>query len=82
MTANGDQYRIAAPASAAILAAYNEGRKFLSIEFHAVQETRSKSGVREIQKAYLPGAAMVSPTPNTCMATAEIRSSAAGKVWL
>ena len=35
----------------------NEGRKFLSIEFHAVQETRSKSGVREIQQAFLAGRA-------------------------
>ena len=76
---NGE-IRIAAPASAAILAAYNEGRKFLSIEFHAVQETRSKSGVREIQKAYLPGAAMVSD-PEYKMATAEIRSTQR-KVWL
>ena len=44
--------RIAAPASAAIVAAFNEGRRFLSIEFHALQETRSKSGVREIQSAF------------------------------
>ena len=43
--ANGE-IRIAAPASPAIVAAFNEGRKFLSIEFHALQETRSKaSGV-------------------------------------
>ena len=76
---NGE-IRIAAPASAAIVAAFNEGRKFLSIEFHAVQETRSKSGVREIQKAYLPGAAMVSD-PEYKMATAEIRSTQR-KVWL
>ena len=36
------EIRIATPAPPAIVAAFNEGRKFLSIEFHAVQETRSK----------------------------------------
>ena len=40
---NGE-IRIAAPASPALVAAFNEGRKFLSIEFHAVQETRSAGG--------------------------------------
>ena len=50
---NGE-IRIAAPASPALVAAYNEGRKFLSIEFHALQETRSKAGVREIQAGFSP----------------------------
>ena len=56
--ANGE-IRIAAPASPALVAAYNEGRKFLSIEFHSLKETRSAAGVREIQSAFLPGAALV-----------------------
>ena len=72
--------RIAAPASAAIVAAFNEGRRFLSIEFHAVQETRSKSGVREIQQAFLPGAALVSD-PEYVQATAEVRERRR-RVWL
>ena len=77
--ANGE-IRIEAPASPALVAAYNEGRKFLSIEFHAVQETRSKSGVREIQRAFLPGAALVSE-PEYKQATAEVRSTQR-RVWL
>ena len=72
--------RIAAPASAAIVAAFNEGRRFLSIEFHAVQETRSKSGVSEIQQAFLPGAALVAE-PEYKQAGAEIRSTQR-RVWL
>ena len=76
---NGE-IRIAAPASAALVAAFNEGRRFLSIEFHSLQETRSKAGVREITQAFLPGAAMVSD-PEYKMATAEIRS-AQRRVWL
>ena len=77
--ANGE-IRIAAPASAAIVAAFNEGRRFLSIEFHALQETRSTSGVREIQRAFLPGAALVSD-PEYSQATAEVRSKRR-RVWL
>ena len=77
--ANGE-IRIAAPASKAIVAAFNEGRKFLSIEFHALQETRSKSGVREIQQAFLPGAALVT-SPEYAQATAEVRARQR-RVWL
>ena len=76
---NGE-IRIAAPASPAIVAAFNEGRKFLSIEFHALQETRSTSGVREIQQAFLPGVALVSD-PEYKQATAEVRSTRR-RVWL
>ena len=77
--ANGE-IRIAAPASAAIVAAFNEGRRFLSIEFHALQETRSKSGVREIQQAFLPGAALVAD-PEYTQARAEVRAKRR-RVWL
>ena len=76
---NGE-IRIAAPASPALVAAFNEGRKFLSIEFHALKETRSKSGVREIQSAFLPGAALTE-RPEYKQAGAEIRSTRR-RVWL
>ena len=78
--ANGE-IRIAAPASPAIVAAFNEGRKFLSIEFHALQETRSTSGVREIQQAFLPGVALVAD-PEYKQATAEVRKRQKRRVWL
>ena len=77
--ANGE-IRIAAPASAALVAAFNEGRKFLSIEFHSLQETRSAAGVREIQSAFLPGAALVE-SPEYVQARAEVRSKRR-RVWL
>ena len=76
----GGEIRIAAPASPAIVAAFNEGRKFLSIEFHALQETRSKAGIREIQSAFLPGVALVAD-PEYKQATAEVRSTRR-RVWL
>ena len=78
--ANGE-IRIAAPASPAIVAAFEVGRKFLSIEFHAVQETLYASGVREIQQAFLPGAALVAD-PEYKQARAEVRASRRMKVWL
>ena len=77
--ANGE-IRIAAPASAAIVAAFNSGRKHLSIEFHSLSETRSAAGVREIQQAFLPGAALVS-SPEYSQAVAEIRARRQ-RVWL
>ena len=74
--ANGE-IRIAAPASPALVAAFNEGRRFLSIEFHSLKETRSAAGVREIQSAFLPGAALVAE-PEYKQATAEVRQSGRG----
>ena len=76
---NGE-IRIAAPASAAIVAAFNEGRRFLSIEFHALKESRSESGVREIQNAFLPGAALVAD-PEYVQAVVEVRSKRRWEVW-
>ena len=76
---NGE-IRIAAPASPALVVAFNEGRKFLSIEFHALKETRSKSGVREIQQAFLPGAALVS-SPEYVQAKVEVRAKRR-RIWL
>ena len=76
---NGE-IRIATPAPPAIVAAFNEGRKFLSIEFHAVQETRSAAGIREIQQAFLPGVALVAD-PEYKQATAEVRTRQR-RVWL
>ena len=77
--ANGE-IRIETRASEAIVAAFNEGRRYLSIEFHSLQESRSKAGVREIQRAFLPGAALVS-SPEYSQATAEVRSKSR-RVWL
>ena len=74
---NGE-IRISAPASAAIVAAFNEGRRFLSIEFHSLGESRSASGVREMQAAFISGVALVS-TPEYSQATAEVR---ARKRWV
>ena len=76
---NGE-IRIAAPASAALVAAFNEGRKFLSIEFYSLKETKSAAGLREILSAFLPGAALVE-SPEYVQARVEVRSKQR-RVWL
>ena len=59
-------------ATDALRQAYAEGRRYLSVEFHALREVRTQGGVREIQKAIVLAAAMVK-TPEYNMAVAELR---------
>ena len=63
---------VRAAATDVLRKAYAEGRKYLSVEFHALREIRTQGGVREIQKAMVLAAAMVR-TPEYNMATAEVR---------
>ena len=63
---------IRAAATDALRQAYAEGRRHLSVEFHAIRHTFTKGGVREIQKAMVVAAAMVK-TPEYSMAVAELR---------
>ena len=73
--------RIETRATPAILKAY-ETRKFFSIEFHAISEVRTKAGVREITRALVESAAMVSsPEYSQATATLEVRSKRM-RVWL
>ena len=72
--------RIETPATPAILEAY-ETRKFFSVEFHAIAAVRTKGGVREITRALVDAAALVS-SPEYSQATAEIRARSRRKVWL
>ena len=51
--ANGE-IRIEAPASAAIVAAFNEGRRHLSIEFHALQETKASRASAKFNRLFSP----------------------------
>lgn len=42
-----------------IRAAVENGARFMSVEFHALAETRTESGIREIARAMIVGAATV-----------------------
>ena len=71
--------RIETPATPAILEAY-ETRRYFSVEFHALQEVRTAGGVREITRALVDAAALVS-SPEYSQATAEVRTRQR-RVWL
>ena len=70
---DGTEVRITAPATPAIFAAVEAGRRFLSVEFHALAETRTAGGVRETARARVAGAALV-PNPEYGGTAAEVRS--------
>ena len=65
---------IRAAASQPIQDAVKAGKRFMSVEFHALQEQRTRGGVREIQRALLTGAALVS-TPEYNQTKAEVRQA-------
>ena len=66
--------QISTPATPEIRAAFDAGKKWLSVEFHALSETRTAGGVREIARAFVEAAAMVAD-PEYQQAVAEVRSS-------
>ena len=72
--------RIQTPATPAIRQAY-ETRKYFSVEFHAISQVRTKAGVREITRAFMEAAAMVS-SPEYVQAVAEVRARSRRRVWL
>lgn len=77
---NGE-IRIAARATPAVFAAVNAGRRFMSVEFNALEETRTAGGVREIQRAMVSAAALTD-SPEYQQARAELRDRDEVRVWL
>ena len=69
------EIRISAKANSEIRAAYNAGKRYLSVEFFALAEQRTAAGVREIGRAYVEGAALTND-PEYPQARAELRSRA------
>lgn len=64
--------KVTAPATEKVKAAFQEGKRFLSVEFVALAQTVTKGGVREIQRAFVDSAALVR-NPEYNMSLAEIR---------
>ena len=71
--------RIETKATAPILAAF-AARKYFSVEFRSISEVRTAGGVREIQRALVDAAALVSD-PEYPNVKAEIRDRRR-RVWL
>lgn len=72
--------KIRARATEAVRAAVAAGKKFMSIEFRALEERVTKGGVREVLRAYVDAAALVSD-PEYDVTAAEVRQ-ARRRVWL
>lgn len=77
---NGE-IRIATPATSAIRAAVEAGKRYMSVEFHAVRENRTAAGVREIERALVDAAALTRE-PEYSQTSAEVRRRARVRVWL
>ena len=76
------EIQISAIATPEIRAAFASGKRYLSAEFQSLAEIRSRSGVREIQKAYLSAGALVRD-PEYVQARAEVRQRASRRrPWL
>ena len=66
--------RIEAPATPAIREAVEAGRRFMSVEFHSLEERTTAGGIREIRRAYVPDVALVED-PEYGQTAAELRRS-------
>ena len=72
---------VIADATAAIRQAVAEGRRYMSVEFHAIRSRVTKGGVREVLEALVPRAALVAD-PEYDSTAAEVRSRKRRRVWL
>ncbi len=59
-------------ANAAIREAVASGRKYMSVEFYSLKESRTGAGIREIESALVADAALVA-SPEYAQSSAEIR---------
>ena len=73
---------VRAQATAAIKDAIAAGKKFMSVEFRALEERTTKAGVREILSAYVAAAALVA-SPEYDVTAAEVRERGTRRrLWL
>ncbi|MDE2974566.1 MAG: hypothetical protein OXU64_07595 [Gemmatimonadota bacterium] len=61
-----------ARATEAIRDAVAAGRRYMSVEFHAIREQRTEGGIREVLRALVPDVALVA-SPEYDMTSAEVR---------
>ena len=73
---------ISSRATGAIRAAVASGKRFMSVEFRSIEERTTKGGVRELLRAVVDAAALVSH-PEFDSTLAEVRKSAPRRrLWL
>ena len=72
---------LTARATDAIRRAVEAGKRFMSVEFRALEERTTKGGVREVLRAFVDAAALVA-APEYDTTAAEVRSKRRRRVWL
>ena len=72
---------VTGPATPEVREAVEGGRRFMSVEFHALQERTTMGGVREVLRAFVPDAALVAE-PEYDVTSAEVRTTTRRRVWL
>ena len=70
-----------ARATDAIREAVAAGKRYMSVEFLAVEERTTTGGVREILRAFVPAAALTA-SPEYDTTAAEVRERGRRRVWL
>ena len=73
--------QVSTRATEKMIQAVEGGKNGMSIEFHALQEHRNRSNVREIQSALVVNAALVA-NPEYGQGKAELRQQKRRRVWL
>ena len=68
-------------ATDSLRAAVENGARYMSVEFHALNERRTAGGVREILRALVVRAALVK-NPEFDTTAAELRNKQGRRVWL
>ena len=77
---NGE-IQIDAPATPALFAAVEGGKNHMSVEFLALEERTTPSGIREVLRALVTGAT-VTDKPEYDTTRAEVRERKVPRVWL
>ena len=72
---------IRARATAAIKQAVDDGKRFMSVEFKALNERETRGGVREVLRAFVDAAALTAE-PEYDTTTAEVRTANRHRYWL
>ena len=73
--------QVSSLATEKMIQAVRAGKNGMSIEFHALQEHRNRSNVREIQSALVVNAALVA-NPEYGQGRAELRQGKKRQIWL
>ena len=72
---------LTARATDAIRAAVKAGKRYMSVEFRALKENRTRGGIREIERAFVDAAALTA-SPEYTQTGAELRSKRRPVFWL